>query len=357
MKKILPLLVLLPTCAWAAMPTKTATSVYAKDVTGTSYTYCKFLGNGGDPFGGPIPGTGRIETDGSSTTVTGETDADDPFAPITAGDLIVLTYGGVTYTRRVATKTDADEITVDAALDTTGAAWGWYKASCGTAATDGWLDASGMWAGTFVVDVATINATSVDYSVECRVESSVVQLQAASITTATSAGYTIPASQGVWRDCRLGLKLTADGGAQSVSAYFMREDFPAGSSFSVHDTATYTTTLTEASATAVATISVPQTVGSNFEHAVVEWAVYAADATPHYQLRVGNTYLAAVNKAGTETCTVGDIGTTVVAVSSGTLTCTTSCVTGLTDAVQFALACTSSLTQTTLEAYTRVLNR
>lgn len=356
MKKILPVLLLLPTVAWADMPTKTATSVFVKDVTGTSYTYCKFTGNGGDPFGGPIPGVGRIETSGSSVTVTAETAADDPFDPITAGDLLVLTYGGTTYTRRVATKTSADEITVDTALNTTGAAWGWYKASCGTAATDGWLDASGMWAGTFVVDVATINATSVDYQVQCRVESSIVQLQAASITTATSAGYTIPASQGVWRDCRLGLKLTADGGAQSVSAYFSRQDFPSGSTFEVGDTATYTTTLTEASATAVATISVPQTANGNSENAVVEWAAYATDGTDT-QLRKGNTYLAVVNKAGTETCTVGDIGTPVVAVSSGTLACTTSCVVGLTDVVQFALSCTSSLTQTRLEAYTRVLNR
>lgn len=357
MKKILLALLLLPVVSWAQMPTRTATSVYVKDVTGTSYTYCKFLGRGGDPFGGPIPGPGRIETSGSSTTVTGETATDDPFSEVTAGDIIVLTYGGTTYTRRVATKTSADQISVDTALNTTGAAWGWYKASCGTAATDGWLDASGMWAGTFVVDVATINATSVDYQVQCRVESSIVQLQAASITTATSAGYTIPASNGVWRDCRLGLKLTSDTGAQSVSAYFTRQEFPAGSSFSVNDTATYTTTLTESSATPVATISVPQTAGSNSQHAIVEWSVYAADATPHYQMLVGSSYLAAVNKAGTETCTVGDIGSEVTAASSGTLACTASCVTGLTDVVQFALSCTSSLTQTTLEAYSRVLNR
>lgn len=114
-----------------------------------------------------------------------------------------------------------------------------------------------------------------------------------------------------------------------------------------------TKALTEASATAVTQIAVPQTAGSNFADATIQWAVYASDGTDS-QVRKGSTYLAAVNKAGTETCTVGDIGTTQVAVSAGTLTCTTSCITGLTDVVQFALNCTSSLTQTTLNALARL---
>lgn len=114
-----------------------------------------------------------------------------------------------------------------------------------------------------------------------------------------------------------------------------------------------TKALTEGAATAVTQIAVPQTAGTNFADATVQWAVYASDGTDS-QVRKGSTYLAAVNKAGTETCTVGDVGTTQVAVSAGTLTCTTSCITGLTDAVQFALNCTSSLTQTTLNALARL---
>jgi hypothetical protein len=114
-----------------------------------------------------------------------------------------------------------------------------------------------------------------------------------------------------------------------------------------------TKALTEGAATAVTQIAVPQTAGSNSADAVVQWTVYATDGTDT-QTRRGSTYLAAVNKAGTETCTVGDIGTPVVAVSAGTLTCTTSCIVGLTDVVQFALDCTSSLTQTTLNALVRL---
>lgn len=111
--------------------------------------------------------------------------------------------------------------------------------------------------------------------------------------------------------------------------------------------------LTESAATAVTQIAVPQTAGANYADATIEWVVYAADATDS-QTRKGSTYLTAVNKAGTETCTVGDVGTTVAAVSAGTLTCTTSCITGLTDVVQFALNCVSSLTQTTLTAQVRL---
>jgi hypothetical protein len=111
--------------------------------------------------------------------------------------------------------------------------------------------------------------------------------------------------------------------------------------------------LTEGVATAVTQLAAPQTAGVNFADATVQWVVYATDGTDT-QMRRGATYLAAVNKAGTETCTVGDIGTTVVAVSAGTLTCTSSCITGLADLVQFALNCTSSLTQTTLRAQVRL---
>jgi hypothetical protein len=114
-----------------------------------------------------------------------------------------------------------------------------------------------------------------------------------------------------------------------------------------------TKALTEGAATAVTQIAVPQTAGSNFADATIEWVVYASDGTDSQTLK-GSSYLTAVNKAGTETCTVGAVGTAINAVSAGTLTCTASCVTGLTDVVQFALNCTSSLTQTTLNALARL---
>lgn len=109
--------------------------------------------------------------------------------------------------------------------------------------------------------------------------------------------------------------------------------------------------LTEGAATSVVQIAVDSdsSVG-----ATVEWTVCANDATDR-QCRRGRTYLAAVNKAGTETCTVGDVGTTVVAVSAGTLTVASGCSTSPSNAVDFTLDATSSLTQTSLTVTYRVV--
>jgi hypothetical protein len=113
--------------------------------------------------------------------------------------------------------------------------------------------------------------------------------------------------------------------------------------------------LTESAATPVLTLTVPQTATFNLAATTVEWVVYAADAT-NSQTRSGMTYVAAVNEAGTETCVVSDVGTTLDNTPTGTLTCVTSCITGLTDVVQFALNCVSDRTQTTLNARLRSRN-
>lgn len=106
-------------------------------------------------------------------------------------------------------------------------------------------------------------------------------------------------------------------------------------------------TLTESSPTVV--VDVPVASGA-YTGATINWTVVASDATDH-QSRRGATYLAVVNKAGTETCTVGDIGTPVVAVSTGTLTVTTAAdVTG-TNVCTLTINAVSSLTQTVLRAY------
>lgn len=113
-----------------------------------------------------------------------------------------------------------------------------------------------------------------------------------------------------------------------------------------------TNTLTESVATSAAQIAVPQTAGSNFADAFFHYAVYATDGTDTQTLR-GSVYLAAINKAGTESCAVTLAGTEANAASSGTLVCTLTCVTGLTDVVRLAFNCTSSLSQTTLKVVLR----
>jgi hypothetical protein len=110
--------------------------------------------------------------------------------------------------------------------------------------------------------------------------------------------------------------------------------------------------LTESSETAVAEIVVPQTAGSNFADALFHYVVYATDGTDSQALR-GGVYLSAVNKAGTESCAVTLAGTEANTASSGTLTCTVTCITGLTNVIRLGFNCTSSLSQTTLSVRLR----
>jgi len=200
--------------------------VYAKDVADAAYTYCKLVGPNQDPYGSPFPGVGRIETVGSSTTVTAETASDNPFVSVAAGDMIVINIAGVQTQRRVATKVSDDEITVDTAINTTGSTWGWYQNLCGTGVEDGWLNMVSAGAATTTVTVTTLNATSIDYQVQCRIQSgtSGTALAAAAINSATSISYNVAGS---WNECRLGLKVTADVGVQSVSAAWSRQTWTA----------------------------------------------------------------------------------------------------------------------------------
>jgi hypothetical protein len=104
-----------------------------------------------------------------------------------------------------------------------------------------------------------------------------------------------------------------------------------------------TKTLTESSATGFVSVSVQSNQTTS---GIVHWTIYATDGTD-YQTRTGATYFAAVNKAGTVTCAVGDIGTTVAGLSSGTLTNTMTCTAG-TNKLTINANAASSLTQTTL---------
>jgi hypothetical protein len=200
--------------------------------------------------------------------------------------------------------------------------------------------------------LTTINATSIQTQVECRLNG--VGIQTMDTNSATVADtYSLPISTGVWDSCRMGVKVTTDGGVQSLTGGLAYQSAPIVVQYD--DSVTGPVILTESSATSVLTLVVPQTANYNLAATTVEWVVYAADAT-NSQTRSGMTYLAAVNEAGTEACVAQDVGTTNDNTPTGTLTCTTSCVVGLTDVVQFALNCVSSLTQTTLNARLRSRN-
>lgn len=355
MKKLLALLVLLPSLA-PAQEQRTAKLYYNYDVSSTSYIYCKYTGSGGSPFGAELKGYGLIKTTGSTTTLDELDAASDSFTGMAVGDLLIIRNSttGATSLRRIVTFTSVSQVVVDAAINlgTAGVAFNWLKQSCGTAATDGWVDAALFYRLTFERVLTTLNATSIQTQVECQLNGVGSYIIDTNSVTATGT-YAYSLGSGVWDSCRMGVKVTTDTGLQSLTGSMAYQSAPEVVQYD--DSVTGPVALTESSATPVFQLSVPQTATSNLTTAVVEWVVYAADAT-NSQTRSGMTYISAVNEAGTETCVVQDVGTTLDNTPTGTLTCTTSCVTGLTDAVQFALNCVSDRTQTTLNARVRQRN-
>lgn len=105
-------------------------------------------------------------------------------------------------------------------------------------------------------------------------------------------------------------------------------------------------TLTESSATAFSQIAVPS---GSFVGGAVEYTIHADDGT-NFQARTGRINFSVVNKAGTETCTLGTVLNEAFAESSGasTLTNTFTCNTSPTNGVNLESNAISSLTQTTL---------
>jgi hypothetical protein len=157
----------------SAQETRKAHLNLSYDLDATDYTYCVATGNDGSPWSPPISGLGRVETSGSSTTVTGVTGAANSFGPVSTGDIIFFqAAGGTALIRRVATNADDDTITVNAAVDldiTGGYAFTWLKVTCGTTASDGWIDVAG-WAGKKIsLEINQMVATGgVDFKFECR---------------------------------------------------------------------------------------------------------------------------------------------------------------------------------------------
>jgi hypothetical protein len=113
--------------------------------------------------------------------------------------------------------------------------------------------------------------------------------------------------------------------------------------------------LTESSATSFVRIAVPQTAGANYGGGSAVYTIYSTDGTDSQSLN-GDIRWAMVNKAGTESCSIGEVGTPVLAESTGasTLTCTFTCATAAADTVDISANCVSSLVQTTFTAQYRL---
>lgn len=118
-----------------------ATFTYRLDIDSGTTTYCRTVGQNGDPYGGSILGPGRIQTTGSATSVVASVASSAPFIDVGVGDVLVVTRtNGSQDIAVVQTKVNNDSITVDPAVNWTGGfSWRWWDLRCGTGAEDGWI--------------------------------------------------------------------------------------------------------------------------------------------------------------------------------------------------------------------------
>jgi hypothetical protein len=165
-----------PVLAQSGGDTVGANFSYRKDYDSTSLTFCRLVGQNSNPRGGPIAGTARIKTVGSSVTVTAVTAGQLPFAALGVDDVILVSRPGANAAdyRVIATKTDGDNITVDVAVDWSASATGfefrWLDDQCGTTDNDGWIETAGN--GTknvkFMLEQISGVTGGIDFDIECR---------------------------------------------------------------------------------------------------------------------------------------------------------------------------------------------
>jgi len=216
-----------------------ANYMYKYDLDSATLTFCKLIGREGDPYGGDKTGSGLVKTTGSSTSITENTVGQNPFTDVAVGDMLVFRRPtGVVDRRIVVTRTDAANIVVETAIDLSGGvAFRFRTLTCGTTATDGWVDASGSDHITVVYQIDQQNTTTgIDFRVDCRGPgpgASAVQVYPATgfvtDTTATIANQHAVAVNGRWSACRVGVKLTStdDGGdtganAEQITAFIVK---------------------------------------------------------------------------------------------------------------------------------------
>jgi hypothetical protein len=205
------------------------------DLDSTDFIYCRLEGQGGSPFAPGYTGPAPIKTSGSSATVVESTASTDPFTDVAVGDVLVAD-GNV---MSVIARASAASITVDAAVTLAeGTTFRFFKHSCGTAATDGWISVSGAESVIlgFEMNQEDTN-TGVSVRWECRAPTpgaQAVQIYpdnsgGAAVKTYTAAGIdarTWVNITGGLESCRIGMKMAstddgADTGAamESINAY------------------------------------------------------------------------------------------------------------------------------------------
>jgi hypothetical protein len=197
--------------------------LHAYDVASASLIYCSYSDSGTatvNPLGWGRPVAARVKTTGSSTSVTAVVASSAPFAQVAVGDRLTFLIAGAYHERIVTVRADADNVTVNAAIDlSAGYSFAYKKRFCGTAAGDGWFSVAGAQAVTVQVQIATLNATSITTQLECRLPGMGGEvIGTAGVRNAVGTyGHSVPAAT-VYEECRIGLSVQVDGGAQSVNA-------------------------------------------------------------------------------------------------------------------------------------------
>lgn len=216
-----------------------ANFMYRYDLDSATLTFCKLQGQNGDPYGGDKQVLAKIKTTGSSTSVTENTAGQNPFSDVAVGDVIAVRRAtGVVDRRIVVTRTDAANVVVESAVDWSGGfAFGYRTLTCGTTATDGWVDASGSNNITIQFQIDQANTTTgIDWRIECKgagIGSLADPVYPASgfitVTNASTPYVSAAYVNGRWSACRVGVKLTStdDGGdtganAEQITAFITR---------------------------------------------------------------------------------------------------------------------------------------
>jgi hypothetical protein len=217
-KALVVLLVLLPSLVYAQNQ-NVASFAIRYDVDSGTATYCRMEGANGSPWGAPNQAIGRIKTTGLTTTVDEETAAQAPFTGLAAGDVLLINAGLVQYVRSIVTYTSASQVVVDEALNIAGASFSWYKLSCGTGITAGWIDVAPGTDKTLTVQYNAGNLTGgLDVLWQCKAagpDAQPIQVYPASgVMNLPTAGAAIGTGLVIyeqWSSCRVGLAFhTAD---------------------------------------------------------------------------------------------------------------------------------------------------
>lgn len=212
--------------------------------TAAAYTFPRMCSYPGPYNANTCPGPGRqslqkaTTAGAATTTVTSATASTGAFTGVGIGDQIVFasavnaTTGAVEeVVRFVTAAASADSITVDSnvTIPAAGSSFVWYHLDVGTAADSGYIVYPTAGAITFNAMVTTLNATSLDYKLECRqcnldrCNAPVAMAGPTNIVAATTSAIRVNIFTEQTDQCRFGLKLNTDTGVQSITITYKTE--------------------------------------------------------------------------------------------------------------------------------------